>query len=160
MLVSVGLGRQHGGWEEWAAGGRPSALPPQRAGCMHVDRCAAVRSAASNRASLAPAAPQVTGASWLAFGVADLYYARTGVARYGGASAAINFSLGAFLLYKVGSWCWLLGCWVRFGWCAAPRWPHVPALVLGASWMNNQRKPAAAAAVQGFQPAAEDEKKA
>lgn len=44
--------------------------------------------------------PQVTGASWLAFGLADLYYARTGVARCGGASAAVNFSLGAYLLYK------------------------------------------------------------
>lgn len=43
---------------------------------------------------------QVTGASWLAFGLADLYYTRTGVSRNGDLSAAINLSLGAYFLYK------------------------------------------------------------
>ncbi len=43
---------------------------------------------------------QVTGASWLVFGLADLYYSHTGVNRNGGVSAAINLSLGAYFLYK------------------------------------------------------------
>jgi hypothetical protein len=43
---------------------------------------------------------KVTGASWLVFGLADLYYSRTGVNNNGGISAAINVSLGSYFLFK------------------------------------------------------------
>ena len=46
---------------------------------------------------------QVTGASWLVLGLADLYYSRAGVNRNGGLSAGINLSLGAYFLFKA-SW--------------------------------------------------------
>ena len=51
-----------------------------------------------------PTAPcprrQLTGASWVAFALADLYWARTGICQGGVAhnSAAINLGLGAYFL--------------------------------------------------------------
>lgn len=51
---------------------------------------------------------QVTGASWLVFGLADLYYTRAGVNRNGGLSAGINLSLGAYFLFKAS--CLLSAC--------------------------------------------------